>query len=72
MKTFHLMHQLGTNVGLILTKPGQFLFLGTDRQTNTVLESSHGNTQKIQLKAQNYWLAVDPYMHPPDGKHKYM
>ena len=52
-----------TNVGLILTKLGWFLFSGygqmdrrTDRQTDTVLESSHGNMsahKKFQLKAQN-------------------
>ena len=47
----------------------------TDRQTDTVLESSHGNMsahKKIQLKAQNEWLAVDPYMPPRrSGMHKY-
>ena len=35
-----------TNVGLILTKPGWFLFLGygqKDGKTDRVLESSHGN-----------------------------
>ena len=50
-----------TNVGLILTKLGRFRFSGcgqTDRrtQTDTVLESSHGNMsahKKFQLKAQN-------------------
>ena len=43
-----------TNVGLILTKPGWF-FSGYG-QTDTVLESSHGNMsahKKFQLKAQN-------------------
>ena len=52
-----------TNVGLILTKIRWFLFSGcgqtdgrTDRQTDTGLESSHGNMsahKKFQLKAQN-------------------
>ena len=46
----------------------------TDRQTDTVLESSHGNMsahKKFQLKAQNLWLAVDPYMPPRrTGMHK--
>ena len=35
-----------TNVGLISTKPGWFLFSGygqMDRKTDTVLESSYGN-----------------------------
>ena len=44
-----------TNVGLILTKPGWFIFSGYG-QTDTVLESSHGNMsahKKFQLKAQN-------------------
>ena len=50
-----------TNVGLTLTKLGGFLFSGygqmdrrTDRRTDTVLESSHGNMsahKKFQLKA---------------------
>ena len=67
-----------TNVGLILTKLWWFLFSGygqmdrqtdgqTDRRTDTVLESSYGNMsahKKFQLKAQNQWLAVDPYMPP--------
>ena len=40
-----------------------------DRRTDrhTVLESSYGNMsahKKFQLKAQNEWLAVDPYMPP--------
>ena len=51
-----------TNVGLILTKLMVTSFLGvwtdrqTDRQTDTVLESSHGNIlahKKNQIKAQN-------------------
>ena len=46
----------------------------TDRQTDTVLESSYGNMsthKKFQLKAQNKWLAVDPYMPPRrSGMHK--
>ena len=46
----------------------------TDRQTDTVLESSYGNMsahKKFQLKVQNYWLAVDPYMPPRrTGMHK--
>ena len=62
-----------TNVGLILTKLWWFLFSGYG-QTDTVLESSHGNMsahKKFQLKAQNYWLAVDPYMPPRrSGMHK--
>ena len=44
-----------------------FLGVRTDGQTDTVLESSHGNMsahKKIQLKAQNKELAVDRYMHP--------
>ena len=60
-----------TNVGLILSKPGLFLFSGygqTDEQTDTILESSsYGNMsahKKIQLKVQNKELAVDRYMHP--------
>ena len=55
-----------TNVGLILTKLGRFLFSGYG-QTDRVLESSHGNMsahKKFQLKAQIKWLAVDRYMHP--------
>ena len=39
----------------------------TDRRTDKVLESSYGNMsahKKFQLKAQNQWLAVDPYMPP--------
>ena len=45
-----------TNIGLILTKLRWFLFSGygqMDRQTDTVLESSHGNMsahKKFQLK----------------------
>ena len=49
-----------------MTKLRWFLFSGY-RRTDTVLESSHGNMsahKKFQLKAQNYWLAVDPYMPP--------
>ena len=48
-----------TNVGLILTKLWWYIFSGcgqTDGQTDTVLESSHGNMsahKKFQLKAQN-------------------
>ena len=52
-----------TNVGLILMKLWWFLFSGygqmdrrTDRRTDTILESSHGNMsahKKFQLKAQN-------------------
>ena len=46
----------------------------TDRQTDTVLESSYGNMsahKKFQLKTQNLWLAVDPYMPPRrTGMHK--
>ena len=62
-----------TNVGLIFKKLWRFLFSRyrqtdeTDKQTDTVLESSHGNMsarKKFQLKAQNKWLAVDPYMPP--------
>ena len=44
-----------TNVGLILTKLGFFLFSGYG-QTDTVLESPYGNMsahKKFQLKAQN-------------------
>ena len=70
------------NVGLILTKLWWYLFSGcgqtdrqTDGQTDTVLESSHGNMsahKKFQLKTQNLWLAVDPYMPPRrSGMHKY-
>ena len=48
----------------------------TEGQTDTVLESSYGNMsahKKFQLKAQNQWLAVDPYMPPRrSGMHKYM
>ena len=47
-----------TNVGLILTKIRMISFLGvrTDKQIDTVLESSYGNMsahKKFQLKAQN-------------------
>ena len=45
-----------TNVGLTLTKLGDFFSRGTDRWTDTVLESSYGNMsahKKFQLKAQN-------------------
>ena len=55
-----------TNVEQILTKLWWFIFSGY-RQTDTVLESSYGNMSahnKFQLKAQNYWLAADPYMPP--------
>ena len=44
-----------TNVGLILTKQWWYLFSGCG-QTDTVLESSHGNMsahKKFQLKTQN-------------------
>ena len=44
-----------TNVGLILTKPGGFLFSGYG-QTDTVFESSNENMsarKKFPLKAQN-------------------
>ena len=44
-----------TNVGLILTKLGGFLFSGYG-QTDRVLESSYGNMsahKKVQLKVQN-------------------
>ena len=44
-----------TKVGLILTKPGWFHFLGYG-QTDRVLEISHGNMsthKKFQLKTQN-------------------
>ena len=67
------------NVGLILTKLWWYLFSGcgqTDRQTDTVLESSRENMsahKKFQLKAQNWWLAVDPYMPPRrSGMHNYI
>ena len=50
-----------------------YLGVRTDRH---VLESSHGNMsahKKFQLKAQNYWLAVDPYMPPQStGMHNYL
>ena len=36
----------------------------TDRHGFGILIWKHVDTQKIQLKAQNYWLAVDPYMPP--------
>ena len=53
-----------------------FLGVRTDGQTDTVLESSHGNMsahKKFQLKTQNYWLAVDCYMPPRrSGMHNYM
>ena len=56
----------------------RFLFSGygqMDRQTDTVLESSYRNMsahKKFQLKAQNKWLAVDPYMPPRRmGMHNY-
>ena len=45
--------QLHTNVGLILTKPRRFLFLGPGVWTDRVLESSNGNMsahKKFQLK----------------------
>ena len=47
-----------TNVGLIFTKSGWFLFSGYNPygQTDTIMESSYGNKSahtKIQLKAQN-------------------
>ena len=66
-----------TNVGLILTKLRWFLFSGYG-QTDTVLESSHGNMsahKKFQLKAQNYELAIDPCIHGWRGciiKRKYI
>ena len=58
-----------TNVGLILTKPGCFVFLSgygqTDgRQGFGILTWKHVGTQKILLKAQNEELAVDRIMHP--------
>ena len=60
-----------SNVGLILAKPGWFLFSGYG-QTYTISESSYGNISahtKFQLKAQNYKLAVDRYTYasPDDG-----
>ena len=51
-----------------------FLGVRTDGQTDTVLETSYGNMsahKKFQLKAQNKWLAVNPYMPPRNsGRHK--
>ena len=58
-----------TYVGLILTKLKRISFLGvrTDRQTrfwNPHMETCWHKKKKFQLKAQNYLLAVDPYMPP--------
>ena len=53
-----------------------FLGVRTDGQTDRhgfgILTWKHVGTQKIQLKAQNSWFAVDPYMPPRrSGMHKY-
>ena len=59
-----------TNVGLILTKPGLFLFWGYG-QTDTVLESSHGNMsahKKFQLKSSKLVVSCRSlYASPEDG-----
>ena len=56
-------------------KLGWFLFLSYGH-TGTILESSYGNMsahKKIQLKAQNYELVVDRYLHPRmTGMHNYL
>ena len=63
-----------SNVGLILRSQGDFIFSGygqTDRQGFGILIWKYVGSQKFQLKAQNYWLAVYPYMPPQwTGIHK--
>ena len=52
---------------LILTKLGYFFFSGygqIDRHDFGILTWIHVGTKKIQLKAENKELAVDPYMPP--------
>ena len=72
MKTFPLMYQLLANVGLILTKPGRFLFSGmdtrdTDRQPRFwnphVEKCRHTKNFNSKHKIRSY-LAVDRYKHP--------
>ena len=62
-----------TNVGLILTKPGWFLFSGygqMDRQMDRhgfgILTWKHVGTQKISIQNSKLVVscAVDPYMPP--------
>ena len=54
-----------TNVGLILTKPGDFFSwgrkLGTERHCFGILIWKHVGTQKFLTQVQNYWLAVNPW-----------
>ena len=53
VKTFPLMYQLPTNVGLTLTKLGWFLFLRvrTDRHGFGILTWKHVGTQKISTQS---------------------
>ena len=54
VKTFPLMHQLATNVGLILTKLWWFLFSGcgqTDRHGFGILTWKHVGTQTISTQS---------------------
>ena len=57
-----------STLDLMSKKPWRLLFQGgTDRQTDTDLESSCGNmsaTKIFQLKAQKFELATDSNMHP--------
>ena len=72
------MYQLATNVGLILTKLGLFLFSGygqmdrrTDRHGFGILIWKHVGTQKISTQSSKLVVAVDPYMPPRrSGMHK--
>ena len=65
-----------TNVGLILTKPGWYLFSGygeEDGQTDRVLESSHGNMsahKKISTQSSKLGVSCRSlYASPDDGIH---
>ena len=75
VKTFPLMYQLLCRTDIDEAMVISFLGVRTDGQTDRVLESSHGNMsaqkKKFQLKAQNWEIAVDPYMPPRRmGMHK--
>ena len=52
-----------TNVGLILTKPGLFLFSGYG-QTDTVLESSYGNMDVIVIVKDVIAIVTDVLTYP--------
>ena len=60
-----------TNVGLILRSYGDFFSRGTDRRTDMVLESSHGNIlahKKILTQSSKLVVScLSLYASPEDG-----